>query len=585
LIPKTIHQIWIGPKPAPKDMMETWRQHHPDWDYCLWNESNIDVPLRNQAHYEMMSNLGGKADILRYEILSRHGGIYVDADLTCLKPLDASFLEDSFFAAFENEKWRPGLIANGILGAVPGHPVMESMIERISGLDPGRLRESCPAIDTGPYALTEVLEAYEGPKKIYPSHWFYPEHIAEVFPNPEYVYARHDWYSDYPSLALVMVIDRDSTDLWRSLPRFKPHIASFRIGLTDPNASECRRAIESVFGNLPGEIVELGGKDREDAWPTMLKAVRGQAEFALVSESNAVLYDFRRSRLTADTDSYLIMDHCGARQKPAVRMVRADGKWRFSGGSLSSIHKDEPGGESVLLENCHMLRFESLSEGTSGHKGEEEILLESLERCPGDPETLFYLGQYSQDMGDYSRAIDSFGRCSEADGWPLQRWEACWRVVRCHQLMGAPWAVIEQTLMEAHRLDPERAEPLLELGLGDLSQKRYERASDFLRRAASLSTPERTFYHDPSTRQKALEQLNISAFYAERYEEGLRAGLKALQAEVTILPREQVINNIGYYLDTMEIPKLLLPRDRISCAVPNAGTRYDFCMPVDEFSR
>ncbi len=75
-----------------------------------------------------------------------------------------------------------------------------------------------------------------------------------------------------------------------------------------------------------------------------------------------------------------------------------------------------------------------------------------------------------------------------------------------------------------------------------------------MRRAASLSTPERTFYHDPNTRQKALEQLNISAFYAERYEEGLRAGLKALQAEVTILPREQVINNIGYYLDTMEIP-------------------------------
>jgi len=552
LIPKTIHQIWIGPKPAPKAVMDTWRQKHPDWECRLWNEATIDFPLQNQAQYEKMSNLGGKADILRYEILQRHGGVYVDADLTCLKPLDASFLEHPFFAAFENEKWRPGLVANGILGVVPEHPVMEKMIERINDLDPDTLGESCPAIDTGPYALTEVLEAYEGATRIYSSHLFYPEHMADVFSNPEYVYARHDWYSDYPTLALVMVIDRDSTDLWRSLPRFKPHIASYCIGLTDRNTPECRGAIENILGNLPGEIVEIRGKNREDAWPTMLKAVRGQAEFALFSQSNAVLYDFRRSQLTADTDSYLIMDHCGARQSPAVRMVRVDGEWRFSGGSSPSIH--EHGCESVLLDNCHMLRFTSRPTNSRRLHGEEEILLEELDRRPGNPEILFYLGQFYQDTGDYSRAIDSFGRCSEADGWPLQRWEACWRVVRCHQLMGAPWAVIEQTLMEAHRLDPERAEPLLELGLGDLSQKRYERASDFLRRAASLSTPERTFYHDPSTRQKALEQLNISAFYAERYEEGLRAGLKALQAEVTILPREQVINNIGYYLDTMEIP-------------------------------
>lgn len=554
MIPRTIHQIWIGPKPAPRAMMETWRRNHPEWEYRLWNESTIEFPLRNQAQFDAIRNLGGKADILRYEILHRHGGIYVDADLTSLKPLDDSFLQPPFFAAFENEQWRPGLIANGVLGAVPGHQVMEEIIERIGGLDPDGLVDCCPAIETGPYALTDVLETFGGETKIFPSHWFYPEHMASPFSSPEYVYARHDWFSDFPTLALAMVVDRDSTDLWRSLPRFKPHIATYRIGLTDRNALECTEAIDAILGNVPGDLVEIGGDDRGDAWSMVLEGVRGRADYALVSESNAVLYDFRRARLTADAESYLIMDHCGSRQTPAVRMVRADRDWRKSREWGLPFPADRCGNQCVLLDGCHMLRFDSLSAGPFRLRGEDEILLEALGRRPGDPEILFYLGQFYQDTGDFSSAIEYYGRSSESDDWPLRRWEACWRIVRCRGWTDAPWPVIEEALTKAHCLAPERPEPLLELGLGYLRQKEFERASDFFEKAASLPIPKRAFGHQGDVRQHALEQLNVSAFYAGRYQIGLRAGLEALQAAVTILPREQIVDNLGYYLDTMEIP-------------------------------
>ena len=33
-------------------------------------------------------NLAERADVLRYEILRRHGGVYVDVDVECLRPLD-----------------------------------------------------------------------------------------------------------------------------------------------------------------------------------------------------------------------------------------------------------------------------------------------------------------------------------------------------------------------------------------------------------------------------------------------------------------------------------------------------------------
>ena len=40
-IPKIIHQIWIGPKPRPHILMDSWRLKNPDFEYILWNEAEI----------------------------------------------------------------------------------------------------------------------------------------------------------------------------------------------------------------------------------------------------------------------------------------------------------------------------------------------------------------------------------------------------------------------------------------------------------------------------------------------------------------------------------------------------------------
>ena len=31
MIPKIIHQIWIGPKPAPTKFMDTWKEKNPEF--------------------------------------------------------------------------------------------------------------------------------------------------------------------------------------------------------------------------------------------------------------------------------------------------------------------------------------------------------------------------------------------------------------------------------------------------------------------------------------------------------------------------------------------------------------------------
>ena len=51
--------------------------------------------------------LNGVADIMRYEILFNEGGIALDADSLCLRPLEDWVLEPAAFAAWEHEHIRP----------------------------------------------------------------------------------------------------------------------------------------------------------------------------------------------------------------------------------------------------------------------------------------------------------------------------------------------------------------------------------------------------------------------------------------------------------------------------------------------
>ena len=62
--------------------MNSWIEKHPDWEYMLWTEENIPK-LINYKHFVATYKLSGKANIVRYELLYRYGGVYIDADARC----------------------------------------------------------------------------------------------------------------------------------------------------------------------------------------------------------------------------------------------------------------------------------------------------------------------------------------------------------------------------------------------------------------------------------------------------------------------------------------------------------------------
>lgn len=160
LIPKIIHQIWLG-SPFPQKYVkyqQSWQKYHPTWQYRLWTEQEIKkLGLVNQALYDKAKNWGEKSDIARYEILYRFGGLYVDTDFECLHSFDQFHHTCCFFVGLLWPRTPEHFnIANGLMGSCPGHPLLK---ECIYTMRPSNDISPMGIIDrTGPYHLARCFK-------------------------------------------------------------------------------------------------------------------------------------------------------------------------------------------------------------------------------------------------------------------------------------------------------------------------------------------------------------------------------------------------------------------------------------------
>ncbi len=182
LIPKTIHQIWVGgPLPQKyKGIKQSWKRLHPNWEYKLWTDADVkDLDMQNRELYNQATNIGQKADILRCEILNQFGGVYVDMDFECLKPLDELHYLYTFYTGLNHV--RTVELANGLIACAPDHPLMQRMIQNISVAKNPRRKDWRQQIikTSGPAFFTKQFNEYldeTGDDSIiaFPSIYFYP---------------------------------------------------------------------------------------------------------------------------------------------------------------------------------------------------------------------------------------------------------------------------------------------------------------------------------------------------------------------------------------------------------------------------
>ena len=195
-----LHQIWVGSEPPIHltEMSESWKEMHPHWEYRLWTDSDIEalklenVKLYRNAHKIVPEDAIGqyKADIARYEILYRFGGVYADMDTTCQKDCDGIFDTDNMVVAWEMQgKW----IGNTVVYSPAGGTAVRTIINalpRLSRKGPAR-----PNKLSGPKAISGLLRSRSDvtildQSTFYPVAWNEPERSTEEHPD---AYVVHHW--------------------------------------------------------------------------------------------------------------------------------------------------------------------------------------------------------------------------------------------------------------------------------------------------------------------------------------------------------------------------------------------------------
>jgi len=158
-IPKILHVVWIGKSPEPESLagyVSKWKELMPYWNVRMWTNADLseeevrpDVLARiNEAEKGTQ-----KADILKYYIVEKYGGVYVDADVEPVKSLDPILYLSDLVICHDNEiTWE--YISVGFFAASPNHPVLSKAVELCLI---AQLNTDSPQLSTGPYVFGRAV--------------------------------------------------------------------------------------------------------------------------------------------------------------------------------------------------------------------------------------------------------------------------------------------------------------------------------------------------------------------------------------------------------------------------------------------
>lgn len=198
-IPRIFHRIWIGADsgdPIPSRFEAYWlllRTMHPGWDFHTW--TTVPLNLQCREAFDAATTHAGRSDVLRYEILAKRGGVYVDTDVEPLRPFDDLLKEDTPFVGWEDTN----LLCPTVMGSPPGHPAIMALLDALpawSAARPG----APPNQQTGPYFLTAQWKDRADVRRLppvafYPVGWWEKHRLG--MPYPPEAYAVHHWAAQW----------------------------------------------------------------------------------------------------------------------------------------------------------------------------------------------------------------------------------------------------------------------------------------------------------------------------------------------------------------------------------------------------
>jgi mannosyltransferase OCH1-like enzyme len=134
LVPAIIHQVLLGDlemRPKWEQARASCKELHPTWEMKLWRDEEANEFVHQ--YYPSLSSIYlnypleiQRSNVLRYLLLHHYGGVYLDLDMRCRRPLDF-FRNEDFITPPAN----PTGVNNAFIVSSKGHPFWQHLIDNL----------------------------------------------------------------------------------------------------------------------------------------------------------------------------------------------------------------------------------------------------------------------------------------------------------------------------------------------------------------------------------------------------------------------------------------------------------------------
>ena len=91
------HFIWIGDDGLPalyQGCINTFSRIHPYWKIKIWNKNDVDQIIRESKYdFNKYKSFINRYNFIKYHILAKEGGWFVDLDIEWKKPIDQIYTD------------------------------------------------------------------------------------------------------------------------------------------------------------------------------------------------------------------------------------------------------------------------------------------------------------------------------------------------------------------------------------------------------------------------------------------------------------------------------------------------------------
>lgn len=211
MIPKILHFIWVGNKQLPEyslNYINMFESMYDDYEVKLWtdvdvNQNDLIPDFLYDYYFNNEFHPAFKADILRYLILNKYGGLYFDTDFEPLRKLPNYFLSFDFLGGIQPN----GEVAIGFIASCKNNFLINEIIQKIpfsikyakqnNYYENGQIHKI-----TGPEFFDNIAKKYKSKDDyfFFTKEYFYPywftetERYHENFKETSLLaYAVHHW--------------------------------------------------------------------------------------------------------------------------------------------------------------------------------------------------------------------------------------------------------------------------------------------------------------------------------------------------------------------------------------------------------